>query len=260
MKTLLKTLDVIHEAITKRDYDEVLCISGDEGRGKTTLALHIVEYWLNKQYGHVTSVMATKHIALDSPGFARVLEKVAQFDIALHDEAADLSARGAMKKQNQLYVQAYQIIRGDNLFTILIIPSIFDLDSFFRKRRVRHLINVHARGRLAFWSQSRLRKMVQINERLPYKNIMITKPTFYDTYPKYDGVLNEEYQRMKKEKMKKVRRELAVAMKGITGTDLQLSKHAEVVDLHKQGRKRKEIAELVGYTPARISQIVRQYT
>jgi hypothetical protein len=49
-----------------------------------------------------------------------------------------------MSKLNVSITKAYQIIRGDNLLTILVLPSIFDLDGFFTKRRARGLIHITA--------------------------------------------------------------------------------------------------------------------
>jgi len=202
---IYRAIDIIYDGVVNKDYDNVLCITGDEGKGKTHIGLHIVDEWLRRRYGTVTPEMAGKFIGMDGKGFVKVLGGVKRFDIAMNDEAADISSRGALEKVNKLFMKAYQIIRGDNLFTILIIPSVFDLDSFFRKRRVRHLIHVYKRGKFAYWGHERLKRMVEQNERFPVKNYYVVRPLFYDNLPKYDGVLLNPYLKIKEDKMLKVR-------------------------------------------------------
>jgi hypothetical protein len=105
-------------------------------------------------------------------------------------------------------MKAYQLIRGENLFTILLIPSIWDLDPFFRKRRVRHLIDIDRRGKFSFWSKERLKIMLEVNDRMIVKNPYIIHPTFSSTFPKYTGELLPAYLEMKKKKMTLVRSQL----------------------------------------------------
>lgn len=198
----------IHKQVTQNDFDEVLCISGDEGMGKSNLGLLLVEFWLQLNGEVVTKESARRCIGMDALGFAKVLKEAKKFGVVMADEAADISSRTALNKQNVAIMKAYQIIRGENIFTILIIPSIFDLDTFFRKRRVRHLIHVYGRGKLAFWNTKRLRAMVQVNDRLPVKDPMVLPPLFRESFPRYEGVMLEEYRVMKAEKMSKVREKL----------------------------------------------------
>lgn len=108
----------------------------------------------------------------------------------------------------------YQLIRGENLFTVLIIPSVFDLDTFFRKRRVRHLLHVPRRGVYHFWDKQDLRRMVELNEGKPFKNYYRVSPTARGSFKKYEGVYLEPYKLKKSEKMKKVREMLASELNG----------------------------------------------
>lgn len=261
MKRLEAALERIFHHVKERDYDEVIAIVGDEGVGKTNVGLHVIEWWLRKLYGKVEPEDAEKYIALDSPKFASVLHGLKQYEPALHDEAADLSARGAMSKVNKLYTQAYQIIRGDNLLTVLILPSLFDLDPFFRKRRVRHMILVYGRGRMAFWSKSRLRKMVEYNERLPYKNYFVMRPTFYDTFPKYKGPLLAKYQAMKKEKMQGVRKWLYHEMKNLGDPDAErIARDEKVLKYLDMGMTQKQAAEMLGVTTKTVQRVKKRYS
>lgn len=232
---IARALNIIYEGVVENDYDNVLAIVGDEGKGKTHVMLHIVEEWLTKRYGEVTPEMANKYIGMDGKSFAKCLSGVKRFDIIADDEAADISSRSALEKTNKLFMKAYQIIRGDNLFTILIIPSLFDLDTFFRKRRVRHLIHVYKRGQFAFWNGQRLRRMVEQNERYPVKNYYVVPPLFHDHLTKYEGVLLKPYLKMKEDKMLRVRELLHAEM--TAGANKDLLKEAETIKRLKDGLK-----------------------
>jgi len=82
------------------------------------------------------------------------------------------------------------------------------LDPFFRKRRIRHFINVRRRGKFDFWSRDKYRAMLEINDRLPVKNPYVVPATFSGSFKRYPGALMEEYQVMKAEKMTRARAEL----------------------------------------------------
>jgi len=208
MGKLHEVIREIHHQVTKNDFDEVLCISGDEGVGKSNLGLWLVEFWLQLNGEEVTREKARECIGMDALGFAKVLKGAKKYGVVMADEAADISSRTALNKQNVAIMKAYQIIRGENIFTIMIIPSIFDLDPFFRKRRVRHLIHVSGRGKFGFWNTKRLRAMVAVNDRMVIKDPMVIGPLFRESFPKYTGVMLEEYKAMKIEKMAGIREKL----------------------------------------------------
>lgn len=248
-----RTLEIIYNGLVKKDYDDVLCIVGDEGKGKSNILLHIVEWWLIKRYGTVTPEMCERFVGMDARSFSSVLSKAKRYDIVADDEAADISSRGAMQQSNQLFMQAYQIIRGDNLFSVLVIPSLFDLDAFFRKRRVKHLIHVYKRGKIAFWSNQRLKRMVELNEKLPFKNYYLVRPTFFDSLPRYEGILKEPYEQMKARKMKKVRINLE---KNMNSKDVHKK---EAYELKKKGLNYTEIATKIGVSRVTAARYCNDY-
>ena len=205
---LARAINIIYDGVVLKDYDNVLCIIGDEGKGKSNILLQIVDFWLKKRYNTITPEMANRFIAMDSKDLGRVIKGVTNFDILANDEAADLSSRSSMSKINKTYVKAYSIIRGKNLFTILVLPDLFDLDTFFRKRRVRNLIYTNKRGVIHFWGKQRLKKLVEINEVSKTKNYFCVQPLFSDRVPLYKGVLSDPYKKMKEEKISKIQDEL----------------------------------------------------
>jgi len=212
VRRLEKVLDIIYYQLSKKDWDNLLIVCADEGKGKSNLLLHIVDYWSRLKFGKVDDSYI-KFVCLDRLQFVQTLNEANKFDVIGYDEAGDISNKRAMGRFNFLLTQAYQIIRGDNLFTILVLPSLFDLDSFFTKRRARGFIQIHERGKFSYWSKDRLRKIIALNQSRYIKTPYVVKPTFYDTFPKYKGVLSEGYLLKKKEKMKDVRKELYKSVK-----------------------------------------------
>lgn len=207
MKRLIAALEIDFEKLTKKDWDKVLIICGDEGISKSNLALHVFDWWNTKLYGKVEAKDIDK-VALSVEKFAKAIGEVKQYDLIVYDESGDLSNKRTMSKVNVAITQAYQVIRGLNIFTILVIPSVFDLDGFFVKRRARSMIYVFKRGRFAYWNKSRLRKLAEINQNYYYKNIWAVKPLFYDTFAKYEGVLAKPYKKLKDEKIESSRKSL----------------------------------------------------
>ncbi len=207
MKRLKQVLDIKHKKNTQDDWDDVLLITGDEGISKSTLGLHMIEDWLNKLYGEVKEEHI-KFIGLDREQFLKALKDANKYEMLIYDESGDITNKRSMSDFNVSISQAYQVIRGDNLFTILILPSVFDLDGFFTKRRARGLIHVYARGRFAYWNKSRLRKTVAINQFKYIKSVWTVKPLFYDTFAKYKGILKDPYDKKKQRKIKDIRKEL----------------------------------------------------
>ena len=256
---LARAINIIHEGVTKKNYDNVLCIVGDEGKGKSNILLNIVDYWLRKIYDEVNPEMANKYIAMDSKDLGKVLKDVTNYDILANDEAADLSNRSSMSKMNKTYVKAYQIIRGKNLFTILVLPDLFDLDSFFRKRRVRHLIYTDKRGIIAFWGKKRLKKLVALNEDSKIKSYTCVRPLFIDRVPLYKGILAEPYKIMKENKISLVQQQLYDELTNET-TDKGSDRLGEAMIKLKEeyGLSNAQVGKFFSYTGQTVGNYIRR--
>lgn len=202
-------------------------------------------------YGKITAE-DVKHMCLDRDMFMKDLSKLKPKECINFDEGGDLSNRRVMSKFNYEITQAYQVIRGDNLFTILTLPSIFDLDPYFSKCRVRGLIYVYKRGRFAFWSKKRVRKMLAINQHFYVKNYWIQRPTYSGGYfPKYKGVMEAPYLELKKQKMAATRKKL------VEGKGEEESQRDKIIHImNEKGLTHKEIGENTGLSRSRVSQIL----
>lgn len=208
-------LDLLgRRGIKSKNKDRVTLITGYEGTGKSNLMLHMFEIWL-KLIGENNQKEYIKYIGDNQKTFITGLTKSPKYFMVVHDEAAkDLYGRSAMSSFSKDLNVAYQIIRGANLHTVLIIPSILDLDSFFRKRRVTQMYHVYSEGKVAYFTKSRIRKLLpRLSNASKYNedpNVMDmgVAPLFTDTFPLYEGIYLNDYLSQKNSNIEQVREEL----------------------------------------------------
>lgn len=127
-----------------RGYDKFIGIFGDEGKGKSeSLLLPIIDCWYNQILG---KPVPEGCFTVDYTDFGKVLMRTELYDIAALDETSDaLNAKDSMRRFNKTMYQTYTIIRGKRILTIVVMPSFFDLDSGFRKRRMAGAFHVTRR-------------------------------------------------------------------------------------------------------------------
>lgn len=213
MKRLNEVLRADYEKLTLEDWDKVLLITGDEGISKSNLGLTCIDTWngwlidddIKKTRDPKKDI---KYVALSITQFLEALKDVKKFGCVIYDEAGEISSLRMMNKFNYKLTKTYEVIRGENLFTILILPDVFYLNPFFSSRRARGLIHVYKRGKFAYWNKRQLRRMIEINKTYKTKNPFRVKPLFFDTFPKYKGYLKNAYADKKREKMHAAREEL----------------------------------------------------
>ena len=200
-------LDLLFHQHKNKDWDTVACICGDVGKGKSNLGLHMLEYWQKKLYNECNP-SDVKHMCLDTNSFLKDLADCKKVEFTIYDEAGELSSRSAMSKLNKMIMVTYQIIRADRIFTLLVLPDIWYIDSYFRNTRIKHLFHINKRGHVAYWNTSKLKRLIALNETRQMKNYYIVEPCFTDTFPIYRGVMAEKYKELKENKTKEARKKL----------------------------------------------------
>lgn len=260
---LKELIDLVYYKHERYKWDTVWAVSGDEGKGKSTLAKWILHMWLLKQYGEVKST-DYKYMALDLEDFVTRLGTLNKVDCMVFDET-DISSRDAMKSTNKALIRAYQVIRADRLLTVLVLPSVFDLDKFFRNRRCRGLFHVDRRGKYRFWGHDRFRRLMEINETLKFKNLGVTRPTWRGWFSDYSGPFSEGYDEMKDKKIREVRtrlkREVLASFSGGGGKgEVVHDKYKERDDMirtmYEGGQSIGKISSLVHLSTSRVHQII----
>lgn len=206
MKKIRRLIELRREFLLE-DFDSVDILDGREGSGKSTLGLHMLDYYYQLKDGKVTPEHI-KHMCLEREDFLKDLKDMQKYEMTDYDEAGDLSSRESMSKFNRMMKKTFQVVRGDNLWVLMTLPRIFDMEVYFRGHRLSGLLHCFRRGYVAYYDREKVNKLLDINLKLPFKNYSLVKPLWVDSYPKYTGVLLKPYLDMKARKMKKIRNEL----------------------------------------------------
>lgn len=220
----------IHKKICVQKWDYFVVITGGEGVGKSRgVFLNILDYWYKKVLGQKTAPKDC--FAIDLKDFVRLLKEGKPGDFRGLDEAGDkMDTQDYMNKINKMLYQAYTIIREKHYFSCIVLPSIFDLNSRFRKRRVKCLIHCHKRvdnvcnkcktefageecpkckskdykkGYVQYkiWNRKRLREIFARNVGRAFKSLYVGVPPIAEGIVyEYDGELKEHYNKVKLQK------------------------------------------------------------
>lgn len=234
--SLGKALFVIYNMI-RRGHDGFLVITGDEGTGKSvSLLLNMIDFWYKRCVG---SPVNKKCFVMNLNDLPDLLNSDKQkFAFKGLDEAGDeLDLSQSSNKYNQALYTTYTVIRGEGYLTVIVLPSIFDLNYRFRNRRVRLLIHAKARHDneckacknrfvglvcdkcqsadfkpgwvdYAIYSRTRLRKIFYLNRDRPGKSLSVVKPTGTGRIGEYTGSLRKQYDKMKLENQSRALEEL----------------------------------------------------
>ena len=206
MDKLIRYLSVDFEMLTKHKWDKVLIIDGDEGTSKSNLALTLVDLWQTALNGEVKPT-DIDNICLNIKQFGASLRKLPPYNMVVYDEAGELTKMRMMSRFNNTINLAYQVIRGRSYFSILVLPSVFDLDSRFTKRRARGYIHIYKRGVYGYFNKTRLRMMMDNFNKTKSENRAraSVKPLFVEKFPEYkDTELRKLYDKKKEKRMQEI--------------------------------------------------------
>lgn len=115
------------------DNDMILAYVGNEGTGKSTIALQTALT--------IDQNFSVNNIAFDIDEFLLIVQKAKQYDVVIFDEAVmGLYAKDGQKNTTVEIEKLLTTYRWKNLFVILCIPDILMLTPYFRGRRVRGMV------------------------------------------------------------------------------------------------------------------------
>ncbi len=137
-ENLLDTLvEEMHENVAN-DLDNVICIWGHEGTGKSNLA-----YWVAKKYDPNFDMKRSYTLS-----FRELLDKIHEYDNADEgtvfwlDEATNISNnRDWMQSDNKAFVTMLEMFRSRKWCLILCIPDYHRLDVYLREQRIRYSLH-----------------------------------------------------------------------------------------------------------------------
>jgi len=255
-KKVIAMIDVAFRKHSLEGYDSVWGIGGDEGTGKSSLAAWLLHYWLLRLNGEVVED-DYRLMALDKEQFLSALKTLPKGGGIVFDET-DIISRQSMAKANIQFMKMYQIIRAKQFLSVLVLPSLFDLDGFFRKRRLRGYFHVTKRGVAHFWSKTKLRKMVALNDRLPVKNPFVVKPTHTFAFSAYDGPFEGKYREAKDEKMRTIIEDIEREFEKEDKGDDELI-HERLFEAFADGVKTTEICKKWNINPQMLSSYKKKW-
>ena len=194
-------MDLCIDRCTKHKMDNLLIIDGDEGYGKSTLAVELAYY-----IAHQTK----RPFTVDNVFFD--IEKLIEFAKSTHDqiivwdEAAlgGLSTEWANKNQVEL-VKLLMVARKKRHFWIFNIPKFFKLNEYILVDRAIGLVHVYARKELEIGRFCYFKK--KSKEQLFYDRLR-TRQRFYNKHHDFHGTFpnklkelidEEEYEKKKDE-------------------------------------------------------------
>lgn len=126
----------MHENAAK-DYDNLIVIEGDEGKGKSHLG-----YWICKLYDPNFD-MNLSYVYDFETFLERMNDPKNNIKVFWFDEATNLAfSRDWSAAANSSFIQILQMIRSKNLALVMCIPHRSSLDKYIREERLRYLLSV----------------------------------------------------------------------------------------------------------------------
>jgi len=247
---ILKTnLDRIKQ-IVRRDWDALYVIDGVVGAGKSCFAMQLGYYLSDGDF-------VIDEVTFKPKEFKAQVLKSPKYNCVLMDESfRGMSSRAALSQTNKTLMSLLQEIRQRNLFILLCIPSIYDIDKYISMHRCAGLFHVTTEGHMRergywkFFNQQQVMRMVADQKwryKYPFRSKIFGRFTKFYPIPKeiYEekkmaSLGDYEYEHNKKEDVD-VRR-----LKEYNGQLLKiaLENHTKQGLAEKLGRHRHTILEL----------------
>lgn len=132
---------IINERV-REDDDLVICLDGRTGSSKSTLS-----YWLGKVSDKNFKVDINMLCKPDKDEILNFFKTFPKYSVIVLDEAITALYKMFWNSDKQKFLNTlFNIIRADNMITILNIPRLKDLNEYFRNERVYCRINCIKRG------------------------------------------------------------------------------------------------------------------
>jgi len=189
---LSKYLDKIKVGVQKRDKDFVLLVDGYEGSGKSTFAQHIGRY--------LDHSLHLDRICMTADEFKLAIINAKKGQCVIYDEAVTgLSSSDSISRIGKLLKSMMMQMRQKNLFVIVILPSVFELNKYAVLSRSRGLFHIYEKaGQRGFFVGYNRKDMRKLYIKGKKTNTYCVRSFFIGRFVgKY--VINEEEYRLKKE-------------------------------------------------------------
>jgi hypothetical protein len=195
-KKLKENLDIYKEVVYRKNTSVVGIIDGRSGEGKTTLSFQVACYLFPE--------FNLKNVAFTPEQFIEALQKAKKGEVIIFDEAMIISNRAAMSSLNRAVVYMLSVIRSKQIFVILNINSVFDLDRNLALHRADFLLHVYSeggklghRGRYAVFPKAKNKLLHLYILGKKYYSYSKPRAVFIDRFSSYFVLDEEEYEKEK---------------------------------------------------------------
>jgi len=183
----------VKDKIQKKDKDYVMIIDGYEGSGKSTLA---------QQFGtFVDPTLNLSRICMTTDEFKQAIIRADKNQCVIYDEAVTgMTAGDSISRIGKLLKSMMMQMRQKNLFVIVIIPTVFELNKYSVLSRAKSLFHTYEKkDKMGYWvgyNKKDLRKLYLLGKKTySYKIRSRFIGRFYGKY-----TVDEDEYRKKKEK------------------------------------------------------------
>ena len=249
-KKLVEKLDLMVKRMEGSD-DNVVCIDGDEGQGKTNFAVGIcyyIAYHTGRTYTPKENIFFDLDVLIEYA--SKTKEKIIHWD---EGALGGLSAQWWRKNQ-QKFIQLLMVARKKKHFIIICIPRFYKLNEYIVVDRSIALIHVYSRknikkGRFCYYTKPKKELLAEDYRRRHVKNYRKHK-SFWGSFLEYSKIVwseeeEEEYERKKDEAILSIYNEKEVMKKDVL---LKKMNKQVIRVLQKEGIKIKQsiLAEMFG--------------
>ena len=199
---LMEQLDKVKDRVLHKDHDWFCIIDGEEGSGKSVLAMQIMKY---------RDPDATlDNIVFTADNFKRIIKdpKTKKGSCIILDEAfSSANSRASLTEVNRSMIAVATEMRQKNLFIIFVLPTFFDLDRAFALWRAKVLIHVYfkkdfTRGQYVIFPKN-IKKELYLTGKKKYSYAFPHSPYPPCRFPNRYVVDETEYRLKKAEAFKK---------------------------------------------------------
>lgn len=192
-KDVKKQLNNAKIKVLKKDWDRVYLIDGNEGSGKSVLALQLAKY--------LDPTFNIDRVTFNGEDFSKAIDESTKGQAIVFDEAFNgLASSSATSKMNRFLVRKLMECRQKNLFVFIVLPTFFLLQKYAAVFRSSALFHVFVdkngnRGRYKVYNH-KTKKLLYIKGNKLYSYAFPKVFKTYDFSGKYP--IDEEAYRSKK--------------------------------------------------------------
>ena len=144
-KRMLPILNTIKSKLISKDKDYVMLVDGYEGVGKSTFAQQVGKY--------IDPTLCLERICMTADEFKNAIKSAGKGECVIYDEAVTgMAASESITRVGRVLKSMMMQMRQKNLFVIVILPAVFDLNRYTVLSRARSLFHMYeCSGRMGYW-------------------------------------------------------------------------------------------------------------